>query len=150
MVGKAIPIHNATLHPPEAYAHPPTKDPTAPPKKKIVMNNPFKRLRTSGCKEKIKRWLKTGRGISHSIFPAPSTASKATSREGNSKRRIQRKTWYWIIHRSHLWTIFYRLLVAGDKLDDSYVHHLVTSAFDGIRLKWITFEKRIKCALLLY
>ncbi|CKH69179.1 Uncharacterised protein [Streptococcus pneumoniae] len=30
--------------------------------------------------------------------------------------------------------IFYRLLVTGDKLDDSYVHHLVTSAFDGIRL----------------
>ncbi|GAB6251080.1 hypothetical protein BCSAG_23980 [Bacillus cereus] len=29
--------------------------------------------------------------------------------------------------------IFYRLLVTGDKFDDSYVHHLVTSAFDGIR-----------------
>lgn len=48
MVGKAIPIHNATLYPPK-------KDPTATPKKKIDMNNPFKRLRTSGCKEKIKR-----------------------------------------------------------------------------------------------
>lgn len=29
--------------------------------------------------------------------------------------------------------IFYRLLVTGDKLDDSYVQHLVTSAFEGIR-----------------
>lgn len=30
--------------------------------------------------------------------------------------------------------IFYRLLVTGDKLDDSYVHHLVMNAFEGIRL----------------
>ncbi|MFC5406469.1 TetR/AcrR family transcriptional regulator [Cohnella soli] len=29
--------------------------------------------------------------------------------------------------------IFYRLLVTGEKLDESYVQHLVTSAFEGIR-----------------
>ncbi|AAP27079.1 TetR/AcrR family transcriptional regulator [Bacillus anthracis] len=31
--------------------------------------------------------------------------------------------------------IFYRLLVTGEKLDDSYVHDLVINAFEGIRLK---------------
>lgn len=30
--------------------------------------------------------------------------------------------------------IFYRLLVTGEKLDDSYVHDLVINAFEGIRL----------------
>lgn len=29
--------------------------------------------------------------------------------------------------------IFYRLLVTGDPLDDAYVQHLVSSAFEGIR-----------------
>ncbi|OXM84340.1 TetR/AcrR family transcriptional regulator [Paenibacillus rigui] len=29
--------------------------------------------------------------------------------------------------------IFYRLLVTGDRLDDAYVQHLVSSAFEGIR-----------------
>ncbi|MCD9025036.1 TetR/AcrR family transcriptional regulator [Cohnella silvisoli] len=29
--------------------------------------------------------------------------------------------------------IFYRLLVTGEKLDDSYVQHLVNNAFEGIR-----------------
>lgn len=55
MTGKAIPIDNAALHPPEAYAHPPIDDPIAPPKKKIAMNNPFNRLRISGLKEKMVR-----------------------------------------------------------------------------------------------
>lgn len=59
MVGKAIPIHNVRFHPPKAYAHPPIKDPTAPPKKKIAINSPFNRLRISGLNEKIKRWLST-------------------------------------------------------------------------------------------
>lgn len=36
MAGKVIPIHNVRFHPPKAYAHPPIKDPTAPPKKKIA------------------------------------------------------------------------------------------------------------------
>ncbi|EEM21897.1 TetR/AcrR family transcriptional regulator [Bacillus tropicus] len=31
--------------------------------------------------------------------------------------------------------IFYRLLVTGEKLDDSYVHDLVINAFEGIRLR---------------
>jgi len=31
--------------------------------------------------------------------------------------------------------IFYRLLVTGEKLDESYVHDLVINAFEGIRLK---------------
>lgn len=52
MVGKAIPIHNVRFHPP-------IKDPTAPPKKKIAINSPFNRLRISGLNEKIKRWLST-------------------------------------------------------------------------------------------
>ncbi|KQX46815.1 TetR/AcrR family transcriptional regulator [Paenibacillus sp. Root444D2] len=30
--------------------------------------------------------------------------------------------------------IFYRLLVTGEKLDDSYVQHLVNNVFEGIRL----------------
>lgn len=29
--------------------------------------------------------------------------------------------------------IFYRLLITDEKLDDSYVHHLVNTAFEGIR-----------------
>ena len=31
--------------------------------------------------------------------------------------------------------IFYRLLVTGDELNDSYMHDLVTNAFEGIRSK---------------
>ncbi len=55
MTGKAIPIHNVILHPPEAYAHPPIDDPIAPPRKKIAINNPFNRLRNSGANEKMAR-----------------------------------------------------------------------------------------------
>ncbi|GAB1533068.1 hypothetical protein YSY22_44910 [Brevibacillus formosus] len=31
--------------------------------------------------------------------------------------------------------IFYRLLVTGDELIESYMHDLVTNAFEGIRSK---------------
>ena len=54
-IGKATPIHNAALHPPVAYAHPPIADPMAPPKKKIAIKSPFRRLRISGLSEKSAR-----------------------------------------------------------------------------------------------
>ena len=58
-IGGIIPIHNAVPHPPSAKAHPPIPEPIAPPKKKIAINSPFRRLRTSGLNEKSARWLST-------------------------------------------------------------------------------------------
>ncbi|CCF16296.1 hypothetical protein BLGI_4264 [Brevibacillus laterosporus GI-9] len=53
MTGKAIPIHNAALHPHKAYAHTPIEEePIAPPKKKIAMNSLFNRLQISDPNEK--------------------------------------------------------------------------------------------------
>ena len=66
-------------------------------------------------------------------FSSPAASKRKPSGKGNSKGELRENLDIDVSIDLIYGPIFYRLLITGDEVNDSYVHDLVMSAFKGVQ-----------------